>query len=351
MEAEALPSLFRLVGVSGGLLALLYLFRRRSERLLTRGELVLALGLVGVVLGGLFPGLYSILTDLTGFRGELGRITSVLAFATVFLLGMVVQLQARVEELNRRFYELLKRSAVQGALAGVEQTSTPLLLVMPALNEADNLKLLLPAAPREVLGLPTRVLVVDDGSSDGTAEVARSLGALVVQNPINVGGGHALKVGFLAAQQLGSRFIVTLDADGQHRFEDLAVVVAPLLEERADLVIGSRQLGQSVGHETFRAVGLQLFNRVLTFLVGQPVTDCSSGMRGLRVSVLPKLKLVQLRHHTAEMIIEASRRGLRRVEVPITILPRVLGESKKGTNWRYGVRFANTILSSWWRSG
>jgi len=140
-----------------------------------------------------------------------------------------------------------------------------------------------------------------------------------------------------------------MDADGQHRFADLPVVMAPLLAGAADVVVGSRRLGESVGHEATRSIGLALFNAVLSFVVGRRVTDCSSGFRGFDLKAFERLRLVQRRHHTAELLIEAARRGLRVVEVPITILPRVHGESKKGTNLLYGARFATTILTSWWR--
>jgi len=126
-------------------------------------------------------------------------------------------------------------------------------------------------------------------------------------------------------------------------------VMKPLLDGRADVVVGSRRLGQSVGHERFRSLGLDLFNFLVSFLTGRRITDCSSGYRGFELKPLLKLRLVQDRHHTAELLIEAARRGLRIEEVPVTILPRVHGESKKGTNWRYGFRFARTVLSSWGR--
>ena len=192
-------------------------------------------------------------------------------------------------------------------------------------------------------------MVVDDGSRDATAEVAAAHGAWAVRSPHNRGGGFALKLGFVAARRLGARIVITLDADGQHRFEDLPTVLAPLLAGTADLVIGSRRLGAAVDATRVRALGVRVFSALLTFLTRQRISDCASGLRGLRLARLGELRLHQARHHTAELIIEAARRRLTIAEVPITIVPRHSGQTKKGGSLGYALRFAGTILTSWWR--
>ena len=349
----------RVAGIVCALVALVFLIsRRRQGVLLGRVESLgwpVAAALLAVAV---WPGAADVLTRLTGFEGQLARITSLLAFAVLGLTGWLLFVQAQLGETRLRLLGLLRNMAVQegleaeadrGAEAGEVVRRPEVVLIMPALNEAENLEKVLPEAPRDCLGMPVRIVVVDDGSEDDTVGVAARHGALPVKTPINVGGGHALQVGFAVARRLGARFVVTMDADGQHRFEDLPTLLAPLKEDRADFTIGSRNLGRSVGHEAVRALGIQVFNAILSFLTGRPITDCSSGYRAFRLDRLSRLRLIQDRHHTAETIIEASRAGLRIEEVPITILPRIHGESRKGTNWRYGVRFARTVLSSWWR--
>lgn len=238
-----------------------------------------------------------------------------------------------------------RASAQQATLDGID-----LLVIMPAYNEAENLPVVLSAAPAEVCGQRIKVVVCDDGSRDGTGEVAIKYGAYLLRSDVNLGGGQALRAGFLLAQQQHIPFVVTLDADGQHRWEDLPAVVAPLVQDGVDVVVGSRLLGSSEGGQWVRALGIHFFNGVLSVLTGRPVTDCSSGYRGIRVKVLEKLRLVQARHHTAELLIEAHHQQLKVVEVPITIVPRLSGQSKKGANWLYGLRFASTIASAWWGS-
>lgn len=261
-------------------------------------------------------------------------------------------LVARAERANARnadaLYALARGVALDAAALEPVPGAPDIVVIVPAFDEAENLPELLARAPDAVAGRTVRVLVVDDGSRDRTAVVAREAGARVARSPVNGGGGHALQIGFEAARRLGARFAVTMDADGQHRFEDLATVLGPLLRGEADVVVGSRNLGESVGHTAFRALGLRVFNVVIGALTGRPTTDCSSGFRAIGLEAARPLRLRQRRHHTAELLLEAARHRLRVVEVPITILPRAHGASKKGPDLLYGLRFAGTILTTWW---
>ena len=346
MTASALRIAGALVAVVGVAL----LARRRA--LLGRGEALALLALLLLFAVSLAPGLADALPRLTGFAGELARITSLLAFAVLALFAAVLALAGRVADLRRELDEHVCDAVVERAVPGRPPAMSgpvELVLVMPALDEADNLRAILPGRPTELLGLAAHLVVVDDGSRDDTAEVAAAHGAWAIRLPRNRGGGFALKVGFAAARRLGARYVLTLDADGQHRWEDLPTVLAPLRAGAADLVVGSRRLGASVGGSRLRGLGVRVFSAVLSGLTRRRITDCSSGLRGLATAHLAALSLRQVRHHTAELIIEAARRGLTIVEVPITIVPRHAGESKKGGSVGYALRFAATILSAWWR--
>jgi hypothetical protein len=223
-------------------------------------------------------------------------------------------------------------------------------VIIPAYNEGPMVgrsirSVAACAYPKDKL----EVIVVDDGSRDDTARVAAEHRAWPIRLPVNRGGGFALRVGFAAARRLGARYVITLDADGQHRFADLPSVLAPLRRGAAHVVIGSRRLGRSRDASRLRNLGVRVFSAVLTRLSGQRITDCASGLRGLDLASLGALSLRQRRHHTAELILEAARRNLVIVEVPITIDPRRRGASKKGSSALYALRFAATILSTWLR--
>jgi glycosyltransferase involved in cell wall biosynthesis len=147
----------------------------------------------------------------------------------------------------------------------------------------------------------------------------------------------------------GAKYIVTMDADGQHLPEEIEVLVTELLKNNLDIVIGSRVLGKREKDNMLRWVGVNFFNFVINLLAGTRITDCSSGFRVFRMESLKNILLVQDQFHTAELIIDAAKKGLRIGEAPVTILRRYSGESKKGRNLSYGLNFSKTILKSWLR--
>ena len=199
---------------------------------------------------------------------------------------------------------------------------------------------------REVL---PDVLVVDDGSSDATAEAARDAGAELVAHAVNRGKGAALVTAFRTLFARGFDAVVTVDADGQHLPEELPIVIGPIVRGEADYVNGSRLLGYFEKGSTIRHLGVHFFSRVVTILTGQRVTDISSGYRAARADLLRDLVLEQDQFWTSEILIEALRHHARIVEVPITILARKGGKSKKPKSLKYGWNFSKVIIQTWLR--
>jgi glycosyltransferase involved in cell wall biosynthesis len=223
-------------------------------------------------------------------------------------------------------------------------------IVIPAYNEGENLSELLPEIPSQVGGVPTAVLVIDDGSADDTAEAAVGAGAVVARLPENRGGGAALRVGYALMVVAGAGVVVTMDADGQHRPEEIAGLAEPVLEGRVQLAQGSRILGSAEPGTFARELGIDLFNRLVRVLVRAPVTDCSNSFRAISPELLSELELLQPQFHAAEFLIEAITRGFRYEEVPVSVLRRQHGFSKKPPTLRYGLGFSRAIVSAWKRS-
>jgi glycosyltransferase involved in cell wall biosynthesis len=203
--------------------------------------------------------------------------------------------------------------------------------------------------PREVLGHHVVSVFVSDGSTDGTADVARAAGAYVAELPIRRGGGLALRVGYDIALKLGAAIVVTLDADGQHLPSELETVIGPIVRGEADYVNGSRLLGYFEKESTIRHLGVHFFSRVVTILTGTRVTDISSGYRAARADLLHDLVLEQDQFWTSEILIEALRHRAKITEVPITILARKGGKSKKPKSLKYGWNFSKVIIQTWLR--
>jgi glycosyltransferase involved in cell wall biosynthesis len=225
----------------------------------------------------------------------------------------------------------------------------PVVVVIAALDEAEGIEGVLRDIPAEACGLEVATLVVDDGSTDGTGDVSRAAGVHVARLERNCGHGVALRVGYQLAREHGARFIVTLDGDGQWNPAELERVLEPLARDEADMVIGSRVLGSTETDDQFRQAGVHVFAALVRLLTGAKVTDTSSGYRAMRVEVTETVRQVQVQYQTSELLIGAIFQGYRVVERPIVMRRRAAGQSKKGHNFLYGLRYARVILGTWWR--
>jgi glycosyltransferase involved in cell wall biosynthesis len=246
-----------------------------------------------------------------------------------------------------------ERAAAAGSFRdryGADLQFAPILVVIAAFNEEESLGEVLLHIPDEVSGLPVDTLVVDDGSSDATAEVAQKYDRVRLARLVrNCGHGVALRLGYALAAEYGARYIVTLDADMQWDPREMPGVLPPLLDDEADFVIGSRALGTAETDDSFRHAGVRIFATLVSLLTGVKVTDTSSGYRAMRTEVTQTVPQTQVQYQTSELLIGAIYAGYRITERPITMHKRFAGESKKGHNLLYGARYARVILGTWWR--
>jgi glycosyltransferase involved in cell wall biosynthesis len=225
----------------------------------------------------------------------------------------------------------------------------PVVVIIPAYNESDCIGSVLPRVPAEAHGLEVDTLVVDDGSSDATSEAALAHGVYVARLGRNSGQGSALRVGYRLARKHGARFIVTLDADGQWDPVEMLSLLEPLVADEADLVLGSRKLGRAETTDSVRRAGVHVFARLLRFLTGVPITDTSSGLRAMRAEVTGTVRQEEPQYQASELLIGAIYGGYRVTERPVVMRKRVAGESKKGHNVFYGLRYGRVVLRTWWR--
>jgi glycosyltransferase involved in cell wall biosynthesis len=227
----------------------------------------------------------------------------------------------------------------------------PVVAVIAAYEEERNIGDVLKAMPSFVGDLEVSTLVVADGGTDKTAEVALDAGVLTCVLPVNLGHGAALRLGYRLALEHGARFVVTLDADGQNDPTELGAMVQPLLDDTADFVIGSRRLGTDQTTDLLRQTGVRVYAWVLNAIVTQRLTDSSSGYRAFRAELIEDIlpHLLEDQYQTAEVVITAASRGWRIVEQPTVWHPRASGSSKKGSNLVFGAQYARVILTAWLR--
>lgn len=188
-------------------------------------------------------------------------------------------------------------------------------VVIAAYNEAAVIR----AVVGEVAAAGYAVVVVDDGSRDDTAAVARQPGVTVLRHAINLGQGAALQTGIAYALRRKAHAIVTFDADGQHSVEDIPALLAALATH--DIALGSRFLGKEVvGATAGRKLLLRGATRLSNRMSGMALTDAHCGLRAFRASAAPALTITQDRMaHASELLRKIATSGLRVTEVPVTV--------------------------------
>lgn len=338
-----------IIGIFGLVLTLRVYRGRRWRRLNFVLSGIFSLSIIAICLN---PDLLNRAAGMLALQQEeRGRILTLLIFSSIGLWFLLIYHRTKLDGYKHQFDLLVRYLGHEKAkpLIDANTSNIEIIVVMPAYNEAENLKNLLEEMPLEIQDKKVGVVVVDDGSTDETVKIVEQAGYLAVRSGIRRGSGAALRLGYDIAKDLGAKIAITMDADGQHNPKEIQRLVEPILQDKCDFVIGSRILGSWEKDNKLRFIGLHFFNLIINILLKTKITDCSSGFRAFKVDLLNSVILKEDQFHTSELIIDAVKKGIRIAEVPITISKRSHGQSKKGKNWKYGLNFAKTILKTWWR--
>lgn len=196
------------------------------------------------------------------------------------------------------------------------------LVLIPVLNEANSIGELASEIRRKYPGFD--LLVVDDGSTDDSAERARANGAVVLRHSFNLGDGAARQTGFLFARRGGYDLLIHLDGDAQHTPDEVGLLFDELRRGQADLVVGSRFLGSCrYDPGITKRIGIGLFSLICSLAVRQKITDPTSGFRGLNRRAIELFTSGYYPQHypDADVIISAHYNGLNIREIPVSMNP------------------------------
>lgn len=201
-------------------------------------------------------------------------------------------------------------------------------LIIPVYNEELTVGDIIERTQKVMQHLAFRyeIIVVDDFSHDKSFKVATNYPVRVYRLKQHLGKGYALRAGFAKAK---GDIIVTIDSDGSHWPEELPRVLKPILQDQADLVIGSRYLHQkNVAARKLNAFGVKIFNLLIKLLTGQAITDSQSGYRAMKSEVLLNQKLKSQTYEIeSEMLVKTAKQKFRIAEVPISFQQRTYGRS------------------------
>ena len=197
-----------------------------------------------------------------------------------------------------------------------------LVIQVPAWNEEESLPATLASLPRQVPGFESvEIVVVDDGSRDGTARVARENGAAVVSLPLHRGLAAAFLAGLATALERGADVVVNTDADGQYDPGAIPDLVAPILAGKADVVLGDRGVGTLSHFSPSKRLLQRLGSAVVRLLSGVPVFDATTGFRAFSRAAAARLNCFTTFTYTLETLIQAGNAGLMVVSVPVSASP------------------------------
>lgn len=201
-----------------------------------------------------------------------------------------------------------------------------LIILIPALNEAASIAGVVESMPRQIDGVDQiEILVVDDGSTDETAQLAQNAGATVISHPFNQGVGKAFNTGLAAALEMGANIMVNIDADGQFSPEDIPLLIAPIIERKADFVSGDRfrstdgKLMRPDYMSKIKFWGNQRMADLVGFVTGKYYDDVSCGFRAYSKEALMRLNLTGKFTYTQESFLDLANKGISIQTIPVNV--------------------------------
>ena len=223
-----------------------------------------------------------------------------------------------------------------------------LVVTIPAYNEEKTLGKVISEIPKKIKGISKiEVLVINDGSIDKTVQVARKAGAVILTNKSNMGLARTFKKGLEKALEMGADIIVNTDADLQYNQKQIPALIKPILDSKADIVLGSRFKGWIESMPFQKKLGNKIATWAVRQVSGIPVSDAQTGFRAFTREATAKMNIQSQHTYTQETIIQAAFKGLTIKEIPIDFRKRADNSRLISNIFSYGKRAALTVFTGY----
>lgn len=268
---------------------------------------------------------YAILGHDPGVALAAALITHALKTAYSLLAGGIFTFFPRPGALGN--FRLAKQRSTNPISVSELPEQAPILFFMPALNEEETVESCIKRCPESVLGREVQVLVIDDGSTDSTAQKAKEAGAKVISLPTCGGLGAAVRIGLEYGVEIGAAAIAFCDADEEYPPDELENLVAPILSHSADYVVGSRFLGTIKHMRPHRRFGNKVLTILLSVIARRRITDGQSGYRAFSYEAAANAEIIHDFNYAQVLTLDLLAKGYRYIEVPISYRFRTKGDS------------------------
>jgi len=283
----------------------------------------------GVLIIGLKPEILDSVLNTTGLVNRSQFLLSVSLALIIYLLYFQT-LKSKRASLNLN--QAIRRVALSNFKRELKNSNGDkayLLIIIVAKDESENIGKVIESIKSLNFPYSYKILVVNDGSTDNTEEIARSKGVMVINHVYNLGIGSSTKTGFLASRLFKPEIVINIDADGQHDPKYIPEIVSKIKNENVDLVIASRFADESDYKTTaVRSAGNKFYTRLINQIAKISISDVTSGYRGIKFDKLNSIYFIAETNFAIETTIRAGKNGLKIMEIPVISKSREYGKSQ-----------------------
>lgn len=271
-----------------------------------------------------------ILDSVLNNTGLVNRSQFLLICSILIILYLLVIQILRNKGLSFRMFNVIRKTALSNFKEVLDTIpSVEVLIIIAAKNESKTIATVIDKIKSIHFDFSYVILVVNDGSTDDTALIAKKHKALLINHGINLGVGAAIKTGFLASEFLKPKIVVNIDGDDQHDPKDIQKIVNKIKNENYDLVYASRFLESTDYEQSItRKIGNKFYTNLVNKITNLQLTDVTSGFRGVRFEKLPSVLFLSESNFAIELALRASKNNLRVIEIPTKASIREHGKSQ-----------------------